>query len=73
MRPKQWMGRVLLHRNPFKLRAGRDLGRDILQVRLSSGTSMTFCDLPEDVLICILSHCDLQDLLSCVLVSDLAV
>ena len=69
MRPMQWLGRVLADRKI--LRADCDLGRDILHLSLK--TSMTFCDLPEDVLICILSHCDLQDLLSCVLVSDLAV
>ena len=65
MRPKQWLCRALSDRKT--LRAGRDI------LRLSPGTSTTFCNLPEDVLIYILSHCDLQDLLSCVLVSDLAV
>ena len=63
MRSKQWISDVA----GKTVRAGRELGRGIL--RLSSGPSLTFCDLPEDVLVCILSYCDLRDLLSCTAVS----
>ncbi|RDX57070.1 hypothetical protein OH76DRAFT_11995 [Lentinus brumalis] len=60
MRSKQWSGVAKT------LRAGRGLGRAIFH--WAPRPSGTFCSLPEDVLVCILSYCDLRDLMSCMLV-----
>ncbi|RPD59613.1 hypothetical protein L227DRAFT_153410 [Lentinus tigrinus ALCF2SS1-6] len=66
MRLRQWIVEA-----SERLRAGRDLGRSVLNLSWTRSTSTTFCGLPEDVLVCILSHCSLRDLISCMSVCRL--